>query len=166
MRSAWIMLFAVPGLAAAAGSAVAQAASTCVEDPAHPVPPFWNAEARTLATTMTLRPRERVRLPLALVGEVNFAQPPERMPAADTRGAVVKLDVPSNGRWRVLLSHPGWVDMVSDGLRQASVAHGHWSRCAGPHKAVEYRLRQGIATLQISGVRGDSIDVLVLRAGD
>lgn len=166
MRSGWSMLLAVPGPGAAAGPAVAQAASTCVEDPAHPVPPFWNAEVRTLARMMTIRPRARVRLPLAMVGEVNLARPPERSPAADTRGAVVKLDVPCNGRWRVLLSHAGRVDMVSDGLGQASVAHGHWSRCAGHHKAVEHRLRQGIATLQISGVRGDSIDVLVLRAGD
>lgn len=166
MRMAWMMAFAALGVSAGAGSVLAQAASKCVEDPARLVPPFWNAEARTVASTMTIRPRERVRLPLAPVAEVSFAQPPERTPAADTRGAVFRLAVLSDGRWRVLLSEGGWVDMVSDGLRQASVAHGHWSRCGGPYKAVDYRLRRGIATLQISGVRGDSIDVLVLRAGD
>jgi hypothetical protein len=153
---------------AATGAARAQGAADCVEDPARPVPSAWRTEPRTITDprTAAMRPGERVRLTLRPVGEVGFAQNPERAPDAGTFGGVIQLALPAAGRWRVHMSRGGWIDAVQDGLRQASVAHGQWAACAGLPKAVEYRLRRGPARLQISGATGDAIDLLAVRVGD
>ena len=76
---------------------------------------------------------------------------PEKPAAAGSFGGTLRFRVTRAGRYRVALSGPVWVEVVQGGRRLRSVAHGHGGQCSPIRKKVDFALKPGRYTLQLSG---------------
>lgn len=137
----------------------------CPKD-AEPLPPAlaaWSPTPDVLSKDAVLATGSPMRVALEPT-KVRFAAPPQREPKPGSFGGVIRFDVQQAGTWRVALGAGGWIDVLTDGKAVASTAHDHGPACSGIRKIVDFTLRTGTHTLQISGAAADSIDVMVTRA--
>jgi len=95
---------------------------------------------------------------------VKFAAPPERAPKPGTRAAALSFSVATPGVYDVGLSGEGWVDVVRNGAVVRSSDFSGGKSCPGLHKSVRFTLAAGPATLQLSNVPGDTMDVAIAPA--
>jgi len=73
-----------------------------------------------------------------------------------SRGGILRLEVPSAGRYRISITSRHWIDVLDGESLVASAAH-HGPECELLHKVVEFDLPTGRPlTLQLSG-RDDAI---------
>lgn len=100
-------------------------------------------------------------LPMQHVEEVRFDVQPAKSPAAGSYAIVLPLDVKKAGIYRLALSAPAWLDVVRGGKVLESVAHTHGPPCTGIRKIVDFDLKPGSYTVQISGAKEPSATMLV-----
>lgn len=135
--------------------AAATAAPACTIDAA--LPPalvHWaHAQAGTALT---------VGMPVVLATTV--AGTPA--PAKPGKVANVSFSIAKAGTYTVALGAGGWIDVVpaAGGTPLTSTGHGHL-KCSSVRKAVAFSLTPGRYTLQLTGLRTDSVKVAVV-AGD
>ncbi len=96
--------------------------------------------------------------------EVRFDRPPARKPKAATPfAAVLKLaPLAAPGTYQITLSDEAWIDVLQVGKEVRSAGFSGQPDCPGVRKSVKFPLQAGEITVQISGVRTDSIKVDVL----
>jgi hypothetical protein len=75
------------------------------------------------------------------------------------------LTVQEAGNYRVALGGRAWVDLVGTGRALSSSAHGHGPKCTGIRKMVDYTLKPGRYTIQLSGSQADNMPLLVAKVG-
>ncbi len=75
------------------------------------------------------------------------------------------LTVQEAGNYRVALGGRAWVDLVDTGRALSSSAHGHGPKCTGIRKMVDYTLKPGRYTIQLSGSQADNMPLLVAKVG-
>jgi len=114
-----------------------------------------DAAAATLvlgtAVDLTLKPTPQVAYPVR----------PERPGGSVSHGGIVRFSVAQAGVYRVALDSSVWIDVVADGQRLVSVAHGHGPDCSGIRKMVDFRLEPGIYLLEIAGSGTPAVRVMV-----
>ena len=102
---------------------------------------------------------------LSPMADVTFTVAPERAADAGTFGAVIKFDVATPGLYRVALGQGAWIDLVKDGKALVSTAHGHGPACSTIRKIVDFDLKPGRYTLQLSGAKAAAMPVMVVKKG-
>ncbi|MDF2493199.1 homogentisate 1,2-dioxygenase [Sphingomonas sp.] len=87
--------------------------------------------------------------------------------AKDTNGhaGTLTLTVQDSGTYRVALGGRAWVDLVQEGGALPSTAHSHGPKCTGIRKMVDFTLKPGRYTIQLSGSQADSMPLLVAKVG-
>jgi hypothetical protein len=99
-------------------------------------------------------------LTLSPARELTYSLPPEKAPAADSKGGLAVLSIREAGTYRIALSLAAWIDVVKDGQFQTAIAHGHGPACTTIRKMVDFALTPGTYVLQISGAPEARIEVL------
>ncbi|RUU12084.1 hypothetical protein EOD23_08560 [Mesorhizobium sp. USDA-HM6] len=99
---------------------------------------------------------------LVAVDTISFEVPPERAPAAGTFGATANVTVPPEGELQFSLSDEAWIDVVQDGHAVKSTGFSGVKTCPGVRKSVRFKLSAGLATVQLSGAKKETLKVAVL----
>jgi hypothetical protein len=124
---------------------------------------WFQASLPSLASGATLaQPEGAASLQLSPADGLTFAVTPEHKPASGSFGAIVSLPVLDKAViYQVTLSDEGWIDVVQDGASVKSGAFSGAKGCPGLRKSVRFDLKPGPVTLQISGVKAQTINVAV-----
>ncbi len=80
------------------------------------------------------------------------------------KSAIAYFAIPRTGIYRVGLGSGAWVDVVSQGKALTSSAHGHGPACTGIRKIVDFNLTKGLYALQLAGIAGGSVKVMIVPA--
>ncbi|MCW2284543.1 hypothetical protein M2323_002430 [Rhodoblastus acidophilus] len=157
-RNIWLAIFGfTPGLA------LAQEASGCGQFK-WPVDRERTALAQARAMVETggaVEVGTPVVAHLASVGAIRFDNPPERAPAEDSFGAILKLK-PAAGVYTIALSAPGWIDVLQDGAPIKPAAFSGVRDCAGIRKILKYELDAKPTIVQLSNARDASVAIVIL----
>ena len=116
-----------------------------------------------LASGATLAKAEgAAALLLSPVDGFAFAVAPEHKPAAGSFGAILSLPALDKAAiYQVTLSDEGWIDVIQDGASVKSGAFSGAKGCPGLRKSVRFDLKPGPVTLQITGVKAQTINVAI-----
>ncbi|WP_068091728.1 hypothetical protein [Novosphingobium rosa] len=93
---------------------------------------------------------------------VTYPLQPEKPGGSVSHGGVMALEVAQAGNYRIALSSGAWLDVVGADGAQRSVAHGHGPDCSGIRKMVDFALKPGRYTVQVSANGADTIRVLAV----
>jgi len=113
------------------------------------------------ANGAAIAPGTSYRVALTRDGQSAFTMAPERAPKAGTSAASLSLTLPAAGTYQVTLSDEGWIDVAQGGAGVKSSAFSGQKGCPGVRKSVRFSLAAGPATLDISNVDGDSLELEV-----
>lgn len=79
-------------------------------------------------------------------------------------GGFARLNIASAGLYRVSVDQPGWIDLVSEhGVIPSSDFSGSHG-CSAPHKVVQFDLPTGTVLLQLTGIAGSHVELLLTKA--
>ena len=103
---------------------------------------------------------------LTLQDKVSFVMAPAKKALADGAFAgMVKLHIPSAGKYRVSMSDGFWIDVIADGKFAPTDDFTGMRECRAPHKIVQYPLPAGSdLVLQFSNATSPSVRVTVTAA--
>jgi hypothetical protein len=165
MQKRWALLLA------ALLSGIAQAQDGCAgfgSQYAHELSLFQTEAAPLVAghdagSAPLLEPDRLYELRLAPQAQLSFAAKPGKTMLADGASAgLVRMRVPSAGRYRVAISGAYWIDVVDAGKPIVSVDFLGRQGCDQPHKIVIYDLpAQRELVLQLSGGIGERVRLAV-----
>lgn len=124
---------------------------------------WFQASPPSLVSGATLAKLEgAAALQLSPADVLTFAVTPERKPAPGSFGAIVSLPALDKATlYQVTLSDEGWIDVIQDSVSVKSGAFSGAKGCPGLRKSVRFDLKPGPVTLQISGVKAQTINVAV-----
>ena len=98
-------------------------------------------------------------------GKVSFVLAPAKKALADGAFAgMVKLHIPSPGKYRVSMSEGFWIDVIADGKFAPTDDFTGAHECRAPRKIVQYPLPAGDLVLQFSNTNSASVRVTVTAA--
>ena len=83
--------------------------------------------------------------------------------AADANGGTLALAVTKAGTYRVALGEAASIDLIADGKAVTIAARAAGPRCTGVKRLVDFTLKPGNYTVQLSGSAADSVALLVVR---
>ena len=136
------------------------AAPTCTAPVAPPAGlEAWSAPSAS--ATETIEPGKATAVSLQPVGNLKFALPPERAPAAGTFAGVYPVAITAAGTYRIALQNGAWIDLVRDGKPVKSAGHMEGAACSGIRKIVDFVLEPGTYALQLSGAKAAQMRVLI-----
>lgn len=127
---------------------------------------WFQASPPTLASGGTLAKVDGAAdLQLSPVADLKFPITTGRKPATGTFGALLTLPpIEKAGLYQVTLSDEGWIDVVQAGATVKYSAATGQKACAGLRKSVRFNLAAGPVSLQISGVKAQTIKLAVAPA--
>ncbi|MDE1916364.1 MAG: homogentisate 1,2-dioxygenase [Sphingomonadales bacterium] len=112
------------------------------------------------APTVTLG--RAAQLALLPTPSLHFLLPPAKSGEATSHGGVLSLDIAKTGTYRIALSAAAWLDVVGQDGAQRSIAHAHGPDCSGIRKMVDFTLKPGHYTVQISSSAVAQIRLLAI----
>jgi hypothetical protein len=131
------------------------------------------AESEKVASGATLPapPADKaIELALLPAAEVSFRAKPTSTPKPgdkDTFGGVVSFAGAAEAvHYQVTLSTNGWIDVVQNGAALEATGHTGSKDCDGLRKSVRFEVAPGPFSIQVSGVRKDSIRITLRPAAD
>jgi len=104
------------------------------------------------------------RVTLAASDAIKFPAPPERAPKPGTQAGLLTFPVANPGAYDIALSGEGWIDVVQNGATVKSSDFSGQKNCPGVRKSVRFTLSAGVATLQLSNIAAETIDVAIAPA--
>ena len=111
---------------------------------------------------LTALPATGVTIALVAPADAKLPTPPERAPKDGTFAGFAKFPaVPKAGSYTINLSNGAWIDLVQDGHFLKPTAFSGATDCEGIRKTVKFDLRAAPFVLQISGVRENSLSVVI-----
>ncbi|WP_199554898.1 hypothetical protein [Sandaracinobacteroides hominis] len=118
--------------------------------------------AANTAAVPALQPRTPATLALHPAASVKLAAAPEQLRTRpDAHAGLVSIRIPTAGNWRVALSNPAWIDLLTVAGPAKSTAHGHGPACSSIRKFVDFNLPAGEYMLQFTANPGAELRVLV-----
>jgi hypothetical protein len=116
----------------------------------------------TSGSELAALPATGVTLSLIAPADAKLPTPPERAPKEGTFAGFTKFpSVPKAGSYTVSLSTGAWIDLVQDGHFLKPTAFSGATDCEGIRKTVKFDLSASPFVIQISGVRENSISLVV-----
>jgi hypothetical protein len=97
--------------------------------------------------------------------DVKLPMPPERAPKSpDTFAGYFEAPAPKqSGSYKITLSAEGWIDVTQSGNTVKSTAFSGALGCEGVRKSVKFDLAAAPFTVELSGVKADTIKVVISR---
>jgi hypothetical protein len=173
-RLGWLAAVAVSAAAATMASLPARAADPCdgfTWNVAHERAVFATTPAAVTAGTTAAGAAPSLDLDklydIALTPQdkVGFVLPPAKKALADGAFAgIVKLHIPSAGKYRVSMSEGFWIDVIADGKFAPTDDFTGAHECRAPRKIVQYPLPAGDLVLQFSNTNSATVRVTVTAA--
>jgi hypothetical protein len=169
-RPAWQVAITLSALAATMVSVPAFAADPCdgfTWNVAHERAVFATAAAAVTAATAagptpTLEVDKLYDISLTPQDKVNFVMAPAKKALADGAYAgMVKLHIPTAGKYRVSMSDGFWIDVITAGKFAPTDDFTGGHECRAPRKIVQYPLPAGDFVLQFSNATSPSVKVTV-----
>ncbi|MFD1332154.1 hypothetical protein ACFQ4O_09105 [Methylopila musalis] len=105
-------------------------------------------------------PAAAVRLLLTEADKAGLVLPPEQKPAPAALAGALRFEAKA-GAWRVTTTERVWFDVVQDGAPARPLGFSGDPTCEGARKSMRFELKDGPATLQISGAPSRTIGVAV-----
>jgi hypothetical protein len=105
-----------------------------------------------------------VTVALHATREISYPTQPEKPGGSVAHGGLLALTIAQAGTYRIALSSGAWIDLIEDGKAQASTNHGHGPPCSTIRKVVDFSLKPGLYTLEVSANASPEIGVLVTKA--
>ena len=95
--------------------------------------------------------------------EAKLPAPPERAPKSpDTFAGFFQAPAPKRpGSYKITLSAEGWIDVEQSGNTVKSTAFSGALGCEGVRKSVKFDLAAAPFTVELSGVKADSIKLVI-----
>jgi hypothetical protein len=125
------------------------------------------ASGISLPTPPTDKAIELVLLPAA---KVRFATTPTSTPKpedATAFGGIVNFEkVPEPGQYQVTLSVHGWIDVVQNGAPLEAIGHTGADGCDAARKSVRFEIGPGPVSIQVNGIRKDTVKFTIRPAAD
>jgi hypothetical protein len=111
------------------------------------------------AIALSLLPASQVSLPVKLTST------PKPEDAESFSGFVSFEQMPA-GHYQISLSSHGWIDVIQNGKPLEATGHTGSKDCADIRKSVRFEIEAGTFSLQVNGVRKDTIKIAVRPAAD
>lgn len=163
------LLAGIAGSLVLAGNAWAQDTEKCVA--VAPLPAefaHWAHNDRLSAAATPDAAQSRVlpvgaarKLTLLPAATVQLLAPPERANTSTSKAGLVAFDIARIGTYRVALSTPAWVEVVSQGKPAKSAGHSHGPECSGIRKIVDFTLTPGRYVLQLNASEASEITAMI-----
>jgi hypothetical protein len=172
-RRGWLAVVAVSAMAAITASLPARAADPCDgfswnvahERAIFATPPSAVTAATGAGPSPTLDLDKLYDITLTPQDKVSFVLAPAKKALADGAFAgMVKVHIPSPGKYRVSMSEGFWIDMIADGKFAPTDDFTGAHECRAPRKIVQYPLPAGDLVLQFSNTNSASVRVAVTAA--
>jgi hypothetical protein len=169
-RPAWRAALTLSAVAAATASLPAFAADPCDgfawnvahERAVFATPPAAVTAAIAVGPTPTLEVDKLYDISLTPQDKVNFVMAPAKKALADGAYAgMVKLHIPTPGKYRVSMSDGFWIDVITAGKFAPTDDFTGSHECRAPRKIVQYPLPAGDLVLQFSNATSPSVKVTV-----
>ena len=166
----WLAVIALSAVIATTASLPAFAADPCdgfTWNVSHERAVFATAAAAVTAATAagptpTLEVDKLYDIALNPQGKVNFVMTPAKKAlAAGAYSGMVKLHIPTAGKYRVSMSDGFWIDVITDGKFAPTDDFTRSHECRAPRKIVQYPLPSGDLVLQFSNATSPSVKVTV-----
>lgn len=106
---------------------------------------------------------EGARLALLPAAGLAYPVPPAKPGDAASKGGIVSVRVPVDGRYRIALGAGAWIDVVKDGKALPSAAHSHGPACSGIRKMVDFDLTPGRYLIQLAASPAADLPIMVAR---
>ena len=78
-------------------------------------------------------------------------------------GGIVTLEYIPAGRYRIVLSEMGWIDVIQDNKRLPILSSDRATNCPGTRDSVQVKVKGEPLTLQLGGMKADHVNIAVLR---
>ena len=95
--------------------------------------------------------------------DAKLPAPPERAPkSSDTFAGFFQAPAPKQpGSYKITLSAEGWIDVAQSGNAVKSTAFSGALGCEGVRKSVKFDLAAAPFTVELSGIKADSIKLVI-----
>lgn len=165
------MVLTAPALAQQQDVPAKPSASCPAMDASLPAPlSDWNRKA-PISTAPGANHLMHVSLTLGKGYEANLLNTPKvTMPVQPQKpgGSVAfaglfSFTVPEAGNYSVALGAAAWIDVLEDGKAVTPASFGHGPECTSIRKIVEFPLRAGVHTLQVSANAEAKLKLMVVK---
>ena len=133
----------------------------------------WSHQAPLVAAARQVELRKaKIVIGQAVLAEmkatptVTYGARPANPGGKVSKGGIFQLAIKQAGIYRVAIGNHSWIDVVSRGKRVLSSRHGPGPACSGIRKMVDYPLKAGTYTLQLSAGEEDKLAILVVPHSD
>lgn len=109
-------------------------------------------------------PPTAAHITLRALPDAALPKPPERNQKPGTFAGALHINALPAGTYTVSVSDYAWVDVVQNGDYVRPSGHSGVKGCEGIRKSMKFDLGAGPATIQISGVAKDAINIAILPA--
>lgn len=125
----------------------------------------------TSGSTLAAPPAGKaIELALLPASQVKLATTPTSTPKpedATAFGGVVNFEkLPEAGQYQVTLSGHGWIDVVQNGAPLEAIGHTGSEGCEGIRKSVRFEIGPGPVSIQVNGIRKETVKFTVRPAAD
>ena len=95
--------------------------------------------------------------------QVAYVLQPEKPGGSVSNGGLFSFSAETAGTYRVALSTAAWIDLIEDGRSLKPATFGHGPDCSGIRKIVDFQLKPGKHTLQISANADPKMVLMVTK---
>ncbi|HEV7694140.1 MAG TPA: hypothetical protein VGO52_25120 [Hyphomonadaceae bacterium] len=95
--------------------------------------------------------------------QVAYVLQPEKPGGSVSNGGLFSFTAETAGTYRVALSTAAWIDLIEDGKSLIPTTFGHGPDCSGIRKIVDFPLKAGKHTLQISANADPKMVLMVTK---
>jgi hypothetical protein len=122
-------------------------------------------------STLSAPPTDKaIELALLPASQVKLATTPTSTPKpedATAFGGVVNFEkLPEAGQYQVTLSVHGWIDVVQNGAPLEAIGHTGSEGCDAIRKSVRFEIGSGPFSIQMNGIRKESVKFTIRPAAD
>jgi hypothetical protein len=121
------------------------------------------AAGLTLAAAPELKPGQAYTVSLSPAPSVTYAKTPDRPPVSDRFAGLTAFTITKAGTYSIAADLGVWFDVLSNDAVIDSTSHHHVD-CSSVRKVVDFPLKPGSYTLQLSGSPKPAVVIMIIPA--
>ncbi|MDQ8699612.1 hypothetical protein [Hyphomicrobium sp. LHD-15] len=129
-----------------------------------------NSEKLASGSKLPAPPADKaIEVALLPASQVKFVTQPTSTPKpedASAFGGVVNFDNIEAGQYQVTLSVHGWIDVIQNGAALEAIGFTGSDNCDAIGKSVRFEIGSGPFSIQLNGIRKDTLKLTVRPAAD